>query len=483
MSKLDDSIEALERDTQMEIVDTLHKFRMVAAAYDLPFLMLDSLQSTEVGGLRVQTKDGEWKCPSDLSDDSIVRIKHECLAKLLHRYRTTMGEKVEMVETRLNLLRQTKSLGGASSRFGTATYEVPMTRVEHSRDYAIVRVTFKAKGESSDKHCHPGDELVYVANGIVEAHLEDTGIIVQLGPHDVLAFHSEQRHSLKCISETAELLVVRFLQLDRLSARYQFLEDLRTPKDVHVFARLLAEMKNALQPFELHSGSGAVPWNDREVVDRHEFGRFLRTALVDTFSPVDPQSKRNRRRQQSTPEVQQAMAERRNRKYLLRKGALPIQGSKLPELADEFGLERFLLYEHLIPKYRQAIVIRALAASGESDWEPVPKEFQSSEGVRYFVPKRRLADSGISIARIELKPGAKTRQNVHAGREVLIGLAGTVTVQIGNDPPDVSHETDAYAEYNSNVPHSVANTHQVDAICLVFRFYPSMKEQIKKKEG
>lgn len=470
---LSTDVKKLEQSSRNIWVGTFDEFRLIATAYQLPQLMLDSLQSEESDGpLAQEIAEERWMSPSRSKGKDQARIKQSNLGPLLKRYRTTMDMTTTTVQKAIDELKRSKTARAAPSQHGNAVYEVPRTRITSSRDYAVVRLTLSAGHVESDIHRHCGDELIYVSRGQIAVDLKDNGLTVHLNEGDLIAFHSEQLHCLKCIGAEAKVIVVRFLQFDRLGSRYSFLNSLpaempmpRTAKQmaivekvVKLYGRIRAELQRTLLPYEHRSHNGPRKVLDREVVDRHELGRFLQRSAT------------------KAPRLDALFASKAKskKKHMLYQGELPVDGKTLLGLAEAFGLERFLLYDFLLPAYRPAVVIRASSGTDpDSDWERLPDEFQTNKGVVYHVPKRRLADAELSIARVDLESQGKTRINSHPGFELIIPLSGTVSIHVQNGTTDVITGTHQYAEFDSKVFHHVENHTDELASCLVFRVCPT----------
>ncbi len=76
-------------------------------------------------------------------------------------------------------------------------------------------------------HIHTGDELILVRKGNVSALLDNTGAFVDLTEGDYIHFTAEIPHSLWNVwREPAEVLIIRFFQLDRQGTRVTQLEAL-----------------------------------------------------------------------------------------------------------------------------------------------------------------------------------------------------------------------------------------------------------------
>ena len=108
-----------------------------------------------------------------------------------------------------------------------------------------------------------------------------------------------------------------------------------------------------------------------------------------------------------------------------------------------------LLYDCLAPAERTAIVVR----NNSDDLKEMPQKF-AGRGVRYRIPRVRLALSDVSICLLLLKPGVTTRKNHHHGIEALLPIEGAFEVQLdGSVPREV--RTDEIACFNSGRKHVV----------------------------
>lgn len=459
-SKLDLTAAEFERPSRKLIAAQLKRFREHAEAYGVPLLMLDSLMSDDVKAPVVSIKsnsEDDWIRPSEMSNDERTRIRHDWLASLCKRYRETTGRSCASIDLALKQIRE-REQGRAQSRSYTSRYEVPCRRAIGSRDYAIVRLTL-SKGDESDWHRHFGDELIHMIHGDVHVELKDMGITIPLREGEILQFHAESLHGLRCMSDTAQALIVRFLQLDQDGPRYAFYKGLpakHTNLSQELYGRIRSELHRSLLPFDLNAKNTPAQV-ESTVVDRHEFARFLEAA-----TSVFPQHARKKRL--FSP----------NELHRLKTGKMPIPIVKILECAKHFELQPFLLYDFLVRTYQPIVVIHAPQMS--DDWAPIPAQFQSSRDVLYHVPMRRLAHSGISIAYLEFKGKSKTRFNVHPGHELIVPLEGTLSVRLkGERATDVSAGVHMYAEYDSQHEHFVANKSDGIGRCLVFRFYPSVQ--------
>ena len=146
-------------------------------------------------------------------------------------------------------------------------------------------------------------------------------------------------------------------------------------------------------------------------------------------------------------------------------------------LALVYGVEPFLLYDYLHPALRPAIAVRhGLNPSGDegsADWDELPATYLRERGVRYFIPRRRLADSDTSIAIVELDPAKSTPPNRHPGHEILVPLEGRLRIKFGEGEGYILDETlHRFAQFDSNLEHQVINDSTTDhARFLVVRLY------------
>jgi len=347
------------------------------------------------------------------------------------------------------------------SEYGmAASYFAPEARLVNTEEAAFVLLRLQAGG-CSQVHAHPGDEMLLVLEGTVEALLETTGLSVQLEKGDYLHFYSEQRHSVKNSSDDpAMVFVIRFYQLSRSGTRSELFQQLqKTRRDKYVTNRAIREMISVVTPTNLREKDVSAG----EVSDRGGLGRLLQ--LLSTRRGPGPGS------QISVRQLQQR-ARKLGLSYTASKidrihhGLAPIPESDLPELAKVYRTEPMLLYEFLYPALRSAIAVRSRA-----DYREIPPAHVGSYTGVYRVPCRRLADSDLGVAQLILPKDAATPVNRHPGHEMLVPLRGHAHLRIAGLETDITAGKHLYVHYSSDTEHQVVNTDDETVQLMVIRFY------------
>jgi hypothetical protein len=149
--------------------------------------------------------------------------------------------------------------------------------------------------------------------------------------------------------------------------------------------------------------------------------------------------------------------------------------SDLLELAHLYGVEALLFYDFLTPVIRDAIVVRQrgdtqLQPGDPGDFLGIPADSVNICEAIYRIPCRRLADSDIAVAWVQLPPGASTPVNQHPGHEILLPLAGCFEIQFGEMAARLTADRE-FACFQSYRRHQVVNTGNLTAEFLVIRAY------------
>jgi uncharacterized cupin superfamily protein len=150
-----------------------------------------------------------------------------------------------------------------------------------TEETALVHLQVDPKGESA-LHAHPGDELLLVLAGEIEVRLADSGMDTPLKTGDYAHFYAEQKHGVRNHGpQSAEVLVVRYYQLESLGTRPAFLDDLKKDEpSKNLLRRVREEMMTAVAPFTMRADSNN---ETRVVTDRHGLGRLLQLVCAANF--------------------------------------------------------------------------------------------------------------------------------------------------------------------------------------------------------
>jgi quercetin dioxygenase-like cupin family protein len=146
----------------------------------------------------------------------------------------------------------------------------------------------------------------------------------------------------------------------------------------------------------------------------------------------------------------------------LHHGGAPVTKDQLEELGTIYGVQRWLFSDFLFPAFRYAVGVDV-----RTDMRRVTD--RNLGELDYWVPSRHLAYSDVTIARVELAPGAESPKNRHPGFELLKPLEGKVMVRHRGTPSPVVGK-DEYVYFRSRVAHQVVNPGTERASVLVLRF-------------
>lgn len=359
-----------------------------------------------------------------------------------------------------------------------ARYAIPEHRLKSS-EASLIYVVLEPNGGHSTAHQHSGDELMYVIQGCVQVHLGDCGMEVELDAGSYLHFYSEQRHSAhNYAAQEAHLLVIRLYQTgSNGSDRYrQSLGSVlrkalaKYPPAAQLFGPSVWEwMLEASAPRMLPEFLTNVP---SEVLNSHGLVRLLsmRTNL-DRARKEKILKTLNRKdgRYNNVPALLWAIAT--NQRH--------VEATEIPKIADVFSVFELLAYGFLFPSIPGHVVVKR--HQKPSHWaalreiverfkirKPIPVE-----SVNYRLPRRTLACSDVSVARLRLYKGVTGPDNHHPGSELLIPLEGKVAVRIYEGKRVARQLTltarQHIAHHTSQKPHELLALE--DAQVLVIRFY------------
>lgn len=377
----------------------------------------------------------------------------------------TRPESGPVVVGRCSEFMNVSQLPGETHLGVSATYTIPQASLKDTDDVAFVHLTL-GEGGYSDVHDHPGEELMYVRKGQIELRFMDSGQWTRLEKGAYCHFYSEQLHGAWNVGAgDAELFVIRFYQLAEFGTRLQVLHDLTelmkdlslgrtTKRSTHLLARVIADMGSNVDPF----GGGGTDRSGAEVLDRFGMGRFLRLVCSSRFQGGEKSLSLKELEGLGVPGFTRSKIDR------LHNGLAPVRRDELPSLEALYGVPAFLFFNYLYPSFKNAISVRL------DDYAEVPRDFITSEGVTYSVPRRRLSDTDLALARVVLKPGASTPPNRHPGHELILVLRGEVGVRAGGSAGAIVLAANQYAHYSSVASHRVENVGRHVAEFIAVRF-------------
>jgi quercetin dioxygenase-like cupin family protein len=432
------SVNTLEAPSPRNVAVTVADLQLLAQVYQMPRLVLDSLLSSR-------------------SDGSC----HVCPSEGWRRVGSAQSD---------------------SPYYGQGTtYTIPRHSLAGTKDVSVVHLVLDRQTEDdpeshSSIHSHIGDELLLVLDGEVEVRLDHNGLSARLGREEFIYFHAEQRHSATYagpIGGQARVLVIRFNQFKTPSTRAQLLGEaarlrglILTEKSIakHFMDYFVRVMTAAL---DMHFDLGVGTLRAEQVADAAGFARMLKAINSPAFQPQGKTLSLNVLIKESN---QRKLGFNRSKLDRILKGLPPIDVDQVKNLAALFQVEPVLFHDYFFPAVRQAVVVR------NSDLETVPSDLLAEPGVRYHVPRRHLADSDISVVRLDLDPGARTKAT-HPGHQLLVPLEGSSEVRIGRATFPVIAGTHRFAHFHCGRDHEVRNTGPSTARFLVVRFYECRSEE------
>jgi quercetin dioxygenase-like cupin family protein len=328
-------------------------------------------------------------------------------------------------------------------------------------------------GGFSVEHHHPGDELFFVLDGLVELHFPDSGARFKLGRHSYVHFYAEQEHAAANVASDgkAEVFIIRFHHNGRQSMRRQLWD--------HSGVGTVADALTCGWVLEAAAGRsvkdrGEIP---ADVLNRLGLARHL--AMLPPPTPGADVELRTVIRAHTGEELYPSLEVWQSQ---LARGLTRVPRGLIPALHKTFGADPLLFWDYLFP----AMPWRVAVARDKDrqkrrrrrewiPWSEIPHA-PATVGVNYELPSRNLLCSDISISWLELSGdahgGAQTTSNRHDGFELLLPIEGAATVSFEGlgDQCTVSAGTNM-AHYNSGRPHVVRNDSKKPAQLFVVRFH------------
>lgn len=358
---------------------------------------------------------------------------------------------------RLCLTHSLKQFVPTAKKFGkNADYFVPSAKIVGTEDVQIVYATILPGGRS-DTHAHPGEELLFVLEGEIETRLENSGFWTRLGKGEYIHFYSEQVHTVHNISsQLARIFIIRCYQFEWSGVR-QWLKKLNVEKPPrNLVRRVLYEMKGSLR-FDMRVQTKPAD----AVIDRFGFGRLLKKLCAERFRGEGNHLRVKDLAERGRPyDINQSKIDR------MHNGLALVTSEELTIIAQLYDVEPFLFYDFLFPAFRNAVVVRP-----PDDMSLVHDDFNPSSEARYYVPIRRLAESDVAIAVLELPPHTSSPMNGHPGYELLLPLSGGVVLHLADEIIPIVVDEHLFAHFASDQQHRVANEDSEPASVLVVRFY------------
>ena len=358
-------------------------------------------------------------------------------------------------------------------RYGQGVqYKIPWRRLATSD--AVITLLELPPRTKSDVHSHIGDEFLFVLKGEVVITFEDTEVSTRVGQGDFIQYYAEQTHSASNpTDDSAELFIIRFYQLRTEGTRQGIKKAVdeavsrsrSLPERQEVSASLLPWLR-AMSSTPLPIGGEhpeTAPARKEQpefMQDKSGLGRFLEEVRVMRFGA-------------SYSEVCRTSGESEQFHRRLEKGIEEVPRKKLPSFAAAYDVREMLLHNFLYPAFPHVVVVRGLTSPliGD-DLASIDDQATGSPNVQYWVPRRNLMYSDMSIALVTLKPNHAMPSSEQPGFEFLMALEGQCKVVFENSGKELraSAEEREYVHYSGAQPHRVV-TEGEPARVLLIRFH------------
>lgn len=322
----------------------------------------------------------------------------------------------------------------------------------------------RPKQGESDKHWHPGDELLLVLDGAIDLVLEDNGIVIQrLRKWDYAHFRAEQSHHVRNRSSNAEAHIL-ILRLNQIQGGYRR----KIAKDLATFVGLLKNASKANLSSKDTANlqglldNGLMSWlhgRNQQYLSGHSLG----DGFIRDFSGLGGFLRRNGLTNGRcnptaigtaidahlkdktcivTDKKRKVLTTVKNRAARLFSGEIEPGANKehLHVLADCTGIPRFLFYQFLFPRIPHLVVLRShpRTINGGNPFNDIsnpanPVNFENYElkenAGNYYIPHRTLSGSDVATSYLWLNDGKSCPKNTHPGYEFILCLHGKVKIE------------------------------------------------------
>jgi len=339
-------------------------------------------------------------------------------------------------------------------------YRVPGRQLAGTENVAIVYLDMEGQqpqlcSSHSDAHEHPGEELLYVEDGIIEVRLEDSGLRCCLKRGSFIHFDSRSKHSASNLgSVPGRCFIIRFHQPQAVQR-----DEVTGPSRGWGFPRQRATATpRAKAPGPLIPQSQDSK-KSREVIDRSGFGRFLQFLCSKVA-----------RRDETSLSLSELANRAKDEGYSFSRpkldrihhGLAPVCEDELVQLAMIYEIEPMVFYNFLLPTFKPAVAVHADDEMVKIDAPFLPP------GVTYWLPPRRLAGSNMMITKLKIDPKSATKPNHHPGQELVKLLAGKVAIESGHSRVEI--KKGGYAHFRSHFNHQAVNVGDEPATMLSIKF-------------
>lgn len=420
----------------------------LASAYDVPFLMLDSLLGT---------------CSSD--------------QQVSHTLDSFVSPQEELGEDELGKL-------GSSAQYGSgAVYGVPMSRLANC-EMSIAHVSLQGSVRTpaaTDCHVHPGNELLYIRKGAATLRFPASGMEVALREGDFAHYYSDQPHGMAA-SKDVDVVVIRFYQMERLGTRLKAIDAVNdllprlTEKGFQLGKDDRKLVKNVIGPwFRLYTAQPV--WRGLQNHERSHTGMILdavglRLMLQESVpagrSNWDIKELAKRSAELESPWVGGASL----RKIVNGRGISSISMDQVTSMSKVFGIPCPLFYPFFFQTVPRCVIVHR---DSEDLHELGLTEPEVGDDGSYLMPKRRLAGADSEVVFLKLQAKRSSVPNSHPGFEFVMPLDGNLSVSLDGEAGDIVVKQGSYIQFCSSVEHTIHNTDDSTTTAMIVRSYEAKR--------
>lgn len=367
-------------------------------------------------------------------------------------------------------------------RVADCIYHVPEQRLNEPRcSVSLLRLRPR---EVSDLHSHAGVELIFVLEGAIEFHLEEIGVQQRLERWQYVLFASDLMHKVVNIGEAeATYFVIRFSANQdggmRIKAR-KYIRRLRRTIEKgqgSIYGREGEFLNDDILEYlsQLVSAPSGPVFEPREIFNWGGLSSFIRSVMaMRSMTSHDVVSK--------LTAAGRTLTKKEAWSILSGHEIRGIGFQDINSLADAIEVPSVLLAPFMFPAVPGCAVVRI-----PDDLIPVRSPPDVDGKVNYWMPRRTLAGSQMTICVLVLGEREASPWNDHPGSELAFPLCGRISVELGSHDKHVVSPYE-YAHFHSSRPHRITNVSKGEAKVLVVRMdapseYDRPSEPAQRRES
>jgi hypothetical protein len=357
----------------------------------------------------------------------------------------------------------------------------PARTPEPYPDVFPVRVLLPKRGDYSQPHDHPGEEILLILRGKIRLRFDRLNIFTELGPKDYAHFYADQPHTAINVGDgPAEMLVLRAYLLatgprkNLYWTAKEFEKELLEPDkldDVDV-ETLRGIYRSGIGAWLGHALLSNRKDDGQKIADAIGLARQLRAMGYTADILVTARDAALK----AGKKLGMRLGKRKYWELLWGFLERDADIKVLEHLAVICDLPPALLYCYLFNRVPGVSVIRY-----RKDLKTAPGRPPSPAGeIEYKYPRHNLADSGMTITYLEMPPGSSSLWNRHNGSEYVVPVrAENVRVELKSDGKflcgaNVSSSPRGYLHYASHLEHRLYNDGHAPASVFVVRLFDTL---------